>query len=1050
MPNNTKVLTRGKAVIKARDASSPTFTVSVGDGVVTNTSPPIKRSSGQGYDVKLTTPFEGGFTDSARYTTRGSIQSDASVAPSTLYNFSTLYAIEAFPFAKVDQITPTFLPPPTSETSVISTYGSPYLVEYSVTPPDISVWGNALDALGVTVSTWLGAPEFDDVGGTVRLDRTLSQYATFGSTSFWNAPTSTGDFTLGVSLNILSMGAAVNSVFAPIFHSQSTERGIFLGIVDVGTHGTLRFRALDSTGTELYGVGYALPDSVFPKDLDIFIIGNGATVKMYVNEVDVGTDTIAIQAGDHQNVMYLGKSSDAASYLDAEIRGFTLLNTRIPSNSIPEWGAWFRGQIYSPFLGGEYLLLDVLNLDLNNDDPVFRWEDESGYAHDFIRYPSNDPKYISNAGDNFPALVFSTSRMDGPTHLMQNKSAFTIVAYVRALSTDSQQKAILFGTTAGNETNTRLGLFHQNSVLNAAVRRLDADSVKSVSGGDVGVGEWKINAVDVDWQTRTLRLYDGLTVVGTIPDVGGSAGNTTDLPSGAMTLGMTTGTPRYFNGEMRTLVAYDRILSPAEMQSLQERILARYTDRGLAAWEGLTLWLDTDSSTLFTDVAGTSSVAVDGDRIANWSNKIGAGYLADSLTNASVGEQLYYRTAGINGKPAVEFDLGQRLKASSVTNASSSWTVIAVLTMQQVDAFGKYLFDFSNPRLIFQIDYVNTAGDGPAYFDGTHRQSGDANPLNTPMILTWVLNNATGTGKIFRDNYLIANLTYSGVAPSSATLAIGGHHTDAGPFHNGFVGEAGVWARALPDFDVMKVTNALRRKWEFTRTSAELFDPVAWWHADDLDAVHADNDAVGTWPNRIGGGVSISQVTPANQPRWSESKKALTFSQSSPYWMSFDPIAPSLNATGIATIMLTYRQYSVSSQSCIIGTYPASPSADNNGILWFDANPQRWRVYTDVLDAIIVPQQNAPLSVVITWEINTITDTYKLWINHDLRGQNTGTVPNFSDTDRWTLGQDWDGAYPSDYNTMDVYEIAVWDKVLGDNERNASIDRMGQDWGVGV
>jgi len=68
---------------------------------------------------------------------------------------------------------------------------------------------------------------------------------------------------------------------------------------------------------------------------------------------------------------------------------------------------------------------------------------------------------------------------------------------------------------------------------------------------------------------------------------------------------------------------------------------------------------------------------------------------------------------------------------------------------------------------------------------------------------------------------------------------------------------------------------------------------------------------------------------------------------------------------------------------------------------------------------------------VITWEIDTGAETYRVWVDHVLLGSYTGTVPDFSNTDRWTLGQDWDG-------------------ILTDFERNALIDRSGYEHGAGV
>lgn len=1050
MPNNTKTLTRGKAIIRARDGAASTITITADDGVVSDVSGDIKRSSGSGYDVKLTTPFRTAFADTPSVKSRLDNPYNVQLYPApTTYDTQIPLNFLFYTYTFVEALAPTYLDVPTEETEVYAAYASTYLV--TETGGVVSEWFNALDPLStVTISSWTGTPDIDLENGFIRFDRTEPTWATLGTASTFTSPTSTGNFTLGIGLEILSVGAVESTVFASIFQSNGAGRGVFLGIVDEGTHDTLRFRAYDGTGAELYTLDYPFPDSTYPKDLDIFITGNANTARMYINGVEEASDTIALEAGDHDFPLHIGRlTSTTGAYLDAEVRGLLLLNTGITPSEVEEWGFWFRGQKPPLYLGDELLVLDTMALDQTGGE-VIRWEDATPNNNDFVREPGLSPLYLSNAGDESPAVLFSTSRMNGPVNLVAERDAFTVIAYVQALSTDSNQKAIFMASTGTSESLTRLGLFQQNTVVNAAARRLDTDgSVQITTGaGAVVVGEWKIFAVDVNWQTRTMRLYDGTTVVASSSAVGSSAGATPATNSMTVTVGMSTGSPRYLNANVRTLLCYDRILTTQEMEDVQDMIIQRYAPKGLNAYPELTLWMDaTEINTLYADTSGTTNVTTNGDLIARWDNRLGAGNLIGFFSNPTPAAQVLYRPSGINGLPSVEFEIGRKLLGSGVTEAATSWTVLAVLTQDQVDAFGKYLLDFSNTRLIFQIDYVNTAGDGPAYFEGTHRRSESPNPLNTPFVLAFRLNAATGFGEIYRDGALLATLVYDPVSLSNANVGFGGHYINPDVEHNGLVGEVGMFRRAITDFELAKTINLMKRKWLFARTEEELSTPVAWWHVDDLEALFNDGDRVGTWTDRINA-VDLVQADNLRRPVWDEVRGTLEFSKNGLYWMSFNDIAPLLSSTGVATFMIVYRQYDVNAQSAIFGNFPASPSSTNKSILWYDSS-DGWRTYSDATNSVmLVPEP--PHEVVLTWEIDTVNGTYRFFVNHTLRSSYEGPVPSFAATDRWTLGMDWDGTTPTDGNNMDVYEVLVWNRVLTDYERTVAIDRSAYDHDVPV
>jgi len=102
---------------------------------------------------------------------------------------------------------------------------------------------------------------------------------------------------------------------------------------------------------------------------------------------------------------------------------------------------------------------------------------------------------------------------------------------------------------------------------------------------------------------------------------------------------------------------------------------------------GLVLWLDsTDLSTLWTDTAGTTQVASNGDLVARWDDKSGQDNHVIESVSAPV-----YNTTGINSAPSLGFVDDSLLNTDFVL--SQPFTVLMLADSTGEDSAGSVFFD---------------------------------------------------------------------------------------------------------------------------------------------------------------------------------------------------------------------------------------------------------------------------------------------------------------------------------------------------------------------
>lgn len=141
-----------------------------------------------------------------------------------------------------------------------------------------------------------------------------TEYFELGDTATFQNITETGEFTLG--FKVLWDDTSVKRV---LIQTDDTGRGFSL-LVD-GTD--LIFSAVDSTGTPLYQLSLPLSGNISTGVwYEVFVIGDGANAKLYLDTVEADSTTISTEAGAHDLAAHVGKDpATTGAYFDGQMQG---------------------------------------------------------------------------------------------------------------------------------------------------------------------------------------------------------------------------------------------------------------------------------------------------------------------------------------------------------------------------------------------------------------------------------------------------------------------------------------------------------------------------------------------------------------------------------------------------------------------------------------------------------------------------------------------------------------------------------------------------------
>lgn len=199
------------------------------------------------------------------------------------------------------------IPPQTSLTLSVD-----LLAGYEITgTAPVTAWSSSDNQATIDIGTIANAPSRSEAGGVVL--NGSSQYMVLGGTTTnFQAITETGVFAIGVRVKVNDWAAGVQC----FLQTKGTGRGIFFGVNS--TADQVLFRAYNSSNATLWDHEVACSsDGV---EVDIIVIGDGTTSRMYVDGVLADSAAISKQAGAHQYAGHIGRNTNvAASYLDGEI-----------------------------------------------------------------------------------------------------------------------------------------------------------------------------------------------------------------------------------------------------------------------------------------------------------------------------------------------------------------------------------------------------------------------------------------------------------------------------------------------------------------------------------------------------------------------------------------------------------------------------------------------------------------------------------------------------------------------------------------------------------
>lgn len=202
---------------------------------------------------------------------------------------------------------------------------------------------------------------------------------------------------------------------------------------------------------------------------------------------------------------------------------------------------------------------------------------------------------------------------------------------------------------------------------------------------------------------------------------------------------------------------------------------------------------------LWLNVAMLAGLA-DGRPVAVWPDSSGQNHEA---TQTDVADQPLYRTAALNGRPALQFNGENQFLTLPLAETATEHTFFFVLDNTPGGGHSHYLFDAQSGRLA--LNAADTASPANIRFsDGTWRTVGAASA--GPQLLTWHFAGETGT--LIRNGVVVGTAVYT-PRPLTGQITIAANYQGRSSFFAGLITEIIYYNRALPDVERQAVENYL-------------------------------------------------------------------------------------------------------------------------------------------------------------------------------------------------------------------------------------------------
>jgi len=239
------------------------------------------------------------------------------------------------------------------------------------------------------------------------------------------------------------------------------------------------------------------------------------------------------------------------------------LSTVLPSGDLPIPDMWLDATAISG---------------LSDNDLVATWTDKSENGNNATQSTTaNKPRYKTNQINGLPMVDFSADNvryMGIPVNLARNKAGVTVLVVYRALAIPDPGNKRLFYLSRGTDGSHRITIQYNDAAMAFLGRRLDADSVVSVSSSDQSNDtNYQITGV-WDFAGGYLYGYEGGASMGSPVAFSSGAGNSSDTDSTYALLGNYYTHTSGFGGGIGELLYYKHKLTANEIATA-EGYLAR-------------------------------------------------------------------------------------------------------------------------------------------------------------------------------------------------------------------------------------------------------------------------------------------------------------------------------------------------------------------------------------------------------------------------------------------------------------------------------------------
>lgn len=266
---------------------------------------------------------------------------------------------------------------------------------------------------------------------------------------------------------------------------------------------------------------------------------------------------------------------------------------------------------------------------------------------------------------------------------------------------------------------------------------------------------------------------------------------------------------------------------------------------------------------------GFASAVADGASVASLSDRSGGNKTA---TQGTAGNQPVFRAAGINGKPALQFDGVDDSLILPLNVLDSGVSEYSIFTVAQSTALAaqRNLLSLATPANATRMAIFQSAGnfmqvggrtDAGAFMNGAAVGIG-----SVPYV--WAANGSTAATEMYRDGGGgVRETTGPGAGPFGATQGpvssnrLGSAINGTGAHWGGMLGDVLLYKRKLTASERQRVENYLGWQYGIVVSSSQ---PDLHLAASDNTA--ADGTAVTSWNDRSGNARHVVQANAAKQP----------------------------------------------------------------------------------------------------------------------------------------------------------------------------------------